>query len=199
MPFKKAKRSSLLLKTGQLTSYGSGAGVDDGAYQKGVAKSYTVLTAGQYAGTVNITLNGKTDTKSNACVLDNNTGLMWSRTIPASVGPSSNGTLPWTTNANGEGIFTYCAAANAAGLAGYSDWRVANLFELAGIMNQEAGSAGLTGSAAFPNFGLTASAFHTSTTLPGTTANSYTVATVNGNQSNAGKTLDRLFALVRGG
>ena len=102
-----------MLKTGQTTVYVAG---DDGTYQAGDAKRYSVLTAGQYAGTTNITLNGKTDSHSNNVVRDLNTGLMWSRYALASVGPNSNGTLPWTTNANGEGIFAYCAAANAAGL-----------------------------------------------------------------------------------
>jgi hypothetical protein len=40
-----------LLKTGQTTVYHAG---DDGSYQKGIAKSYTVLTAAPYAGTTNV-------------------------------------------------------------------------------------------------------------------------------------------------
>lgn len=138
--------ASGLLATGQITQYGGM--LDDGALEKGIVKSYTVLTAGQYSGTTNITINGKTDVHSNGCAVDNNTGLMWSRTVSASVGPTSNGLIPWTTNANGEGIFTYCAAANAAGLAGYSDWRIPNYFELVSIMDYEAPSA-LPNSAAF--------------------------------------------------
>jgi len=43
-----------LLKTGQTTQYNSE--LDDGYYEAGVAKSYTVLTTGQYSGTTNIDL-----------------------------------------------------------------------------------------------------------------------------------------------
>ena len=141
---KGATYGSLLLKTGQTTSYATG---DDGDLELGVAKSYTILTAGQYALTTAITLNGKTDNHSNNCVLDNNTGLMWSRYASASVGPNSNGTLPWTVNAGGEGIFEYCAAANAASLGGYTDWRVPNPVEISSLLNWGAGGVDTT---AFP-------------------------------------------------
>ena len=127
-PFAQYKDAGLarLLQTGQVTSYGSGTGVDDGALQKGRSKSYTILTTGQYSGTTNITINAKTDAHSNNCVVDNRTKLMWSRYVSASVGPASDGKIPWTTKGSVEGIFTYVAAANAATLAGYSDWRIPN-------------------------------------------------------------------------
>lgn len=146
------RKRGLLLATGQTTSYGSGTGVDDGALQKGIVKAYTILTTGQYSGTTNITINSKTDVHSNNCVVDNNTGLMWSRYASASVGPSSNGTLPWTTTGSAgtaEGIFPYCAAANAAGLAGYSDWRVPNIYEIYSLSDQEAPTS-LPNSTVFP-------------------------------------------------
>jgi len=81
------------LKTGQTTSYQTG---DDGDLEKGVDRDYTVLTAGQYAGTTNITINGKTHALSNNCVNDNRTGLMWARYVPtADIGPATDGKLFW--------------------------------------------------------------------------------------------------------
>lgn len=84
---------SLLLKTGQETSYETG---DDGDLELGVAKDYTVLTTGQYTGTTNIVINGKTHALSNNCVKDNRTGKMWARYVPvADIGPATDGNLFW--------------------------------------------------------------------------------------------------------
>lgn len=187
-----------LLATGQLTSYGSGTGVDDGALRKGIVKSYTVLTLGQYSGTTNITINSKTDAHANACVFDNNTGLMWSRTCAASVGTTSDGKLPWTTTGAGataEGIFPYAAAANAAVLAGYSDWRVPNYFELLSITDEEA-PKGLPDSIAFPSW--PAQVFFTSTTV--LTATTYAIVGNfdNGLSNFILKTIAYFACLVRG-
>lgn len=82
-----------LLKTGQTTSYATG---DDGDLEEGVAKSYTVFDTGQYSGTTNITINGKTNALSNNCVQDNVTGLMWARYVSvADIGPANTGELFW--------------------------------------------------------------------------------------------------------
>jgi len=82
-----------LLKTGQTISYHAG---DDGDLELGTAKSFTVLNTGQYEGTTNITINGKTCALSNNCVKDNNTGLMWARFIPQTdIGPGADGKLFW--------------------------------------------------------------------------------------------------------
>ena len=197
LPFNQTRRNlGKLLATGQLTSYGSGTGVDDGALRKGIVKSYTVLTLVQYSGNTNITINGKTDVHANACVFDNNTGLMWSRTRSASVGPASNGILTWTTTgvgATAEGIFPYCAAANAARLAGYSDWRIPNIQEFLSICNQE---SNLPDATAFPVW--TTSSLWSSTTQKNTTTNAMYVALGGGYSSIAAKTITAQVPLVRG-
>jgi hypothetical protein len=162
------KNTAKLLATGQLTSYGSGTGVDDGALKKGVVKRYTILTTGQYSGTTNITINGKTDVHSNNCVFDDNTGLMWSRYVSASVGPASDGKLPWTTTGAGttaEGIFAYAAAANVASLAGYTDWYVPDDNQLKSLADMETPS-GAPDSVAFPSYPGSTNYIHASTTEP---------------------------------
>lgn len=188
-------RRALLLATGQTTSYGSGSGVDDGALMIGELHRYVVLTTGQYAGTVNIVLNGKTDVHSNACVFDEATGLMWSRTLSASVGPTSNGLLPWTTNGSGEGIFPFAAAANAALLAGHTNWRVPNLLQLLSILDYEATNA-MPNATAFPSF---PSIFmFTSTTAPNAITFALQVSSVSGQVSGLLKTSTLQILLVRG-
>ena len=89
--------TNLLPVTSQTTDY-SVAGrtsKDDGYEQQGQARSFTSLTTGQYAGTTNITVNSVTDTKSNNCVQDESTGLMWAATLSSTVGPFSDGRLYW--------------------------------------------------------------------------------------------------------
>jgi hypothetical protein len=184
-----------LLKTGQTTQYGGYE--DDGYYEKGSAKQYTILTAGRYAGTTDITLNSKTDTHSNNCVLDLKTKLMWSRYPTDGLGPGTDGKLPWTTNGSGEGIFAFVAAANAALLGGYSDWRIPNLFELQSLLILEQPTAP-PNPTAFPGWPVT-NYFWTSTTLPYNTTRAITLYFAGGNVDGVAKTTNYLTALVRGG
>lgn len=135
IPTGRGGRSAAIFVTGQSTSYVAN---DDGYLEIGQPHKYRVLTLGQYSGNTNITLNAKVDAHANACVMDDASGLMWSRTVSASVGPTSNGLLPWTTNGSGEGIFTYADAANAALLSGYSDWRIPNRSECISLQILEA-------------------------------------------------------------
>ncbi len=189
-------RRSRLLKTGQITSYGSGSGVDDGALQKGIARAYAILTTSRYAGTTDVTLNGKTDAHSNNCVLDHNTGLMWSRYLSSSVGPASDGKLPWATNASGEGIFPYADAANAASLAGYTDWRVPNGKELESLLDAEA-PTGSPDAVAFPSFTVGS---WSSTTQPNNTANAQSQYLAGGRITETAKDSATMrLLLVRGG
>lgn len=260
---------ALLLKTGQTTSY---VDYDDGYYQKGIAKSYTVLTTGQFSGTSTIKLahytsgvgaitfsdaldtivdtgNGlaifltedviytnapnnlgpftittggvagtitcvgaaftsetpagavtfyKAEAHSNACVVDNNTGQMWSQTVVGKMGVASDGKLPWTTDVGGYGIYPYVLAANAGtGLALYTDWRIPNDIELLNL--RDMGKTVPTPDAiAFPVWPVS-DYFWTSTTLadPGTSA--HIIHFINGNMVNALKTSSYFVVLVRGG
>ena len=184
-----------LLKTGQTTQYGGYE--DDGYFEKGLSKQYTVLTLGQYAGTTSITLNSKTDVHSNNCVYDRRTKLMWSRYVAGSVGSGSDGKLEWTTNVNGEGIYGFAAAANAALLGGYGDWRVANDIELINLRDMEQPNAA-PDAVAFPGW-LTNDYFWSSTTLPPDVSRAMVVHFNSGGVANDAKTKYYLFALVRGG
>lgn len=179
--------------TGQTTQYGGYA--DDGFYERGAARDYTVLTLGAYAGNTNITLNAKVEAHSNNCVQDNVTGLMWSRYVSGpNVGPANNGLLPWTTNGAGEGIFTYVAAANAALLAGYADWRAPNAFELFNLVNEEAPN-GAPDAVAFPVWPIVQ--IWTSTTRPNLVTNAMYVNFNNGEVFRSLKTTTFYCPLVR--
>lgn len=182
-----------LRATGQTTVYAVG---DDGHYQKGVKPNQgIVLTAGQYAGTTNIVLNGKTDVHSNNCVIDLHTSLMWSRVASASVGPAADGNLPFTVNGAGEGIFEYANAANLAGLAGFSDWRVPNRRELDSLMIYELPFV-VPDATMFPTFSG-AVFYATSTTQPFTIANYYVYVPVTGQIVEVAKVIPTTVMLVR--
>ena len=183
-----------LLKTGQTTQYGGY--LDDGFYEMGAAKEYTIHTLLQYAGTTNIVLNAKTDVHSNNCVYDKRTQLMWSRYVAASVGPAADGKLPWTTNVDGEGIFAFAAAANAAALAGYSDWRIPNDSSLFSLFIKEAPDAA-PNPIAFPGWPLT-DAIWSSTTRPNNIANAVWCRFNQGLVSDVPKTNTYWSALIRG-
>jgi hypothetical protein len=226
-----------VLKTGQTTQYSSE--LDDGFYQTGIAKAYSVLTAGQYSGTTNVDLihyaaalsfdaaskeirdaaNGlalfktgdiivvtgstsndgtytvatgnvaakivtaeavadeaaggavsiaKRESKSNNCVVDLNTGLMWLRdpsNYPAKMGVASDGKMIWTGNIYD--IFAYCAACNAAAVGGYTDWRVPNINEFRGLLTVEpTGTIRGVDPVAFANHPTTTPYYHSSTAMP---------------------------------
>ncbi|KHO45878.1 MAG: hypothetical protein QJ16_C0016G0001, partial [archaeon GW2011_AR1] len=68
----------------------------------------------------------KRDAISNNTVLDNVTGLTWLRYQSAKMGIAGSGAMPWTGQVYD--IFAFCAAANAASLGGYTDWRIPNLY-----------------------------------------------------------------------
>ena len=257
-----------LLKTGQTTQYSSEA--DDGLTQKGLAKSYTILTTGAYSGTSNIDLthlasdtgaftaadqtytdagkcsvfkaaggetivitgsalnNGtfttasatantvvvtlgfvneadapmttfkKREAHSNNCVLDNNTGLMYSRYAAASMGTAGDGKMPWTGQTYD--IFQYAAACNAASLGGYTDWRIPNDLELKCLCDMEQPTAA-PDATAFPSW-PTSDWFRSSTTVPNNTTNALIVSFSSGSVDHGGgsdKAYGYFVCVVRAG
>ena len=189
------ERLALLLKTGQTTQYGGYD--DDGKLERGLSKLYTILTLGQYAGTTSITLYNKTDLISNNCVYDRRTKRMWSRYPTDGLGTASNGKLPWTTDANGQGIFAYVAAANVAKLGGYSDWEIPNAGDLESLADMEAPTSA-PDAVAFPGWS-TADFFWSSSTTPTITTYAKIVKFNNNALSDGLKSSTYFVSLVRGG
>lgn len=184
-----------LLKTGQTTQYGGYA--DDGYYEKGLSKQYSILTGGQHAGTTSITVATKTDLISNNCVYDRRTKLIWSRYCSDGLGPTGNGKMPWTTDGSGHGVFAFVAAANAAKLGGYSDWRIPNILELLTLPDYEQPTAA-PDATAFPGW-PDSSWIWVSTTLPTSTGNTLLVLFTHGHVNYDIKAGVYFVALVRGG
>ena len=115
---------SKLLQTDQTTKYHNG---DDGDLELGVTKSYKILSTGQYSGTSNIVINGKTHAMSNACVQDNRTGLMWARYVAtADIGSATDGRLFWTEYTVTDTDISFVNATSKIHRAG-GDWVVAAL------------------------------------------------------------------------
>ena len=172
---------------------------------------WTIAAGGVAAHTLTLTTNNaltnraldantigfeKREQHSNACVVDNNTGLMWSQTASDKMGSASDGNLPWTTVAGGYGIHTYAVAVNVAGLAGYSDWRIPNRKELESLPDDEA-PTGAPDSTAFPTL---AQYMWTSTTKPSATTFARYMESASGEMSVVLKTSNLVgVMLVRGG
>lgn len=137
----------------------------------------------------------KREAMSNNVVFDNNTGLMWMRYKSTKQGAAGDGNMVWTGNSYD--AFDWCAACNAVSVGGYSDWRVANIYELISIYDSEAPTP-LPDSTAFPSWSNTQ-------TLSSTTAvNAITyclcIIGSNGQLSGGTKLTDaKNVALVRGG
>ena len=104
-------------KTGQTTSYGTGA-IDDGALQRGVAWPSPRFTVTSGIGTV---------------VTDNLTGLMWAGDggTPALSTLCAGGVATW------QGALDYVACLNTNDYLGYADWRLPNVDELESLVHAE--------------------------------------------------------------
>jgi len=100
--------SICLPRTGQTTSYAAG---DDGSLQQGIALPSPRFTNADNSVPVN-----------SSVVVDQLTGLMWTRNVSPSDGT-------W------QGALTYIAGLNTANYLGYHDWRLPNVYELQSIVN----------------------------------------------------------------
>ena len=109
------------------------------------------------AGAVTIS---KREAISNNTVLDNNTGLTWLRYPSLKMGAKSNGALIYRESLYD--IWAYLAAANAASVGGYNDWRIPNITELHTLAEFEYPLA-LPNSTAFPSFGVSLAGIWSST------------------------------------
>ena len=89
--------------------------------------------------------------------------------------------------------FNYAAGANLIGLAGYTDWRNPNSFELMCIADEEA-PTGFPDAAAFPGW---PGGVYSSTTVPPLTTQAHYFSAADGRLLTSGKSLTQLCALVR--
>jgi len=137
----------------------------------------------------------KRETHSNNCVLDNNTGLMWSRYAFNKFGVAGTGLMPWTGVPYD--IFAACAAANASNLSGHTDWRVPNQYELFSILDNETPS-GAPDSTAFPSYPINNFTW-SSTTRADSATNASAVNFYRGVGAYDAKTAAYFCSLVRGG
>jgi hypothetical protein len=184
-------------KTGE-TIVVSGSVQNDGVYTVatgGVAGEIVVNEALIDEGVGATASVAKRVAHSNNCVQDLVNGKMYLRYPTETngvMGPDGNGKLPWDGTPD---IYDYVAAANAAEVGGYSDWRIPNKKELDDLCNMEAPNA-LPDPTAFPSW---SGDYHwSSTTRPNSTAYAVIVYFHYGYVGSTDKSAQYYAALVRG-
>jgi len=188
-----------MFKTGEVIVVSGSVG-NDGVYNvstgavAGTIRTTEATILGAAGPSVSI---AKREAHSNNCVLDRQTGLMWSRYTSAqyaTMGTAGTGTMPWTGQLYD--IFQYCAAANTVSLGGYADWRVPNMFELGSLFNLEAATA-VPDAVAFPSW--PANYVWTSTTAADNNTIAVRADFARGRLDGNIKTITYFGAIVRGG
>lgn len=104
------------LKTGQTTQYSSE--LDDGFYEKGVAKNYKILTTGQYSSTVNVDMahytsaaGGITFTNATKTIADTGNGLAIFKTGDVILTNSASNPGPFTVTTGNVAGAIVCSGA----------------------------------------------------------------------------------------
>jgi hypothetical protein len=135
--------------TGQTASYTATFGEDHDYRPQATQPAYTILNP---VGISSVTV-------------DNITGLMWITNPATDAGFNKGGPSTWAV------AISSCEALN---YAGYTDWRLPNILELAGIVNYGLASAPVVNTTAFP--GVAGSFLYwTSTTYVATPTNAWHV------------------------
>ena len=166
------------LKTNQTICYDAAGAVvacagtgQDGAYLKGVARSYTDPV--------------------NSTITDNATGLMWKKCSEGLSGaPCTTGTIATST---WNGALTQCEADTTAS---FTDWRLPNVYELYSLVDFGVASAPFINGTYFP--ATQSSYYWSSTTYPANYTNAMGVYFDCGGAGNGGKTNSYYVRCVRG-
>ncbi len=165
-------------RTGQTTSYRTG---DDGDLELGIGASFSTLSDNNIFGNTNrFTSELGTQTYTNNFVLDHLTGLMWYRTP--------------TTATQWNGAID---ASQLSTQGGFTDWLLPNMNQLISICNFSTVTNALLNYSPF-NIAITTSTdrIWTSTTLPNSTTNAYTLQS-NSTFAGSGKATTQSYIICR--
>jgi len=164
-----------LPKTGQVTSYASG---DDGDHQAGWWKG--LLNSDNRTRFISKTIDG------DDVVIDRATGLMWAADGFAE-GCNDGDEVNW------QGVLDY---AESLDFAGFTDWRVPNIKELASIVDYSRVNPAID-ETFFPN--TNADSYWSSTTFAPLATECWRIVMQEGYITLTGKTSDGFLRCVRGG
>lgn len=185
-----------MVPSGQDTDYTpAGYTAVDASAGIGRARSFSSLTTGQFSGTTTVTVNSNDSVHPNACVRDNNFGLIWTAYRAKSVFGTGAQDLLWDdTGGSGEDIFAYCDQANTVGLGGITTWRIPTVLEFMTIYQCEAGGTYLP--ANFETEIQSTGIFWTSNTRPAGTTDAFAVPLGDGRILGYAKTTQRLKLIL---
>ncbi len=193
-----AGKCEVFLAGGGETIVITGSASNNGTFTTVSATANTVVVTAGFVNEADApeTTFKKREVHSNNCVLDLNSrkGLMFSRYVSDKMGTAGAGKMPWTGQTYD--IFAYCAAANVAGLGGYSNWRIPNIDEICLIRIHEPPNA-YPDAIAFPGWAVPQ--LWTSTTRENAVTQALIPYFNYGGSDGSVKTTNYCVLLVRGG